>query len=96
MTHIAQDIQLDFMLTCEPSRLIKSRPSATVRHYEFVVATLAKKASKVRNAPNPNGGSPRRHAGNYDLTATVNQVTAVLNADIAQNADAATIKTVKD
>nr|WP_315484321.1 DUF4157 domain-containing protein [uncultured Undibacterium sp.] len=69
---------------------------ARAANHEFVVATPAKKASKVRNDPNPNGGSARRHAGNYDLTATVDRVTAVLDSGIAQNADAATIKTVKD
>lgn len=64
--------------------------------YGFAVNVNAKKASKVRNDPNPTGGSRRKYAGNYDLIAKVSSVTAVLSADMEQNADSATIETVKD
>jgi Domain of unknown function (DUF4157) len=81
----------------EDQLTLECADEARAANYEFVVATPAKKASKVRNDPHPDGvSSARRHVGNYDLTATVGAVTAVLNAGIEQDADAATIKTVKD
>jgi hypothetical protein len=89
-TNALRDTAFEDQLTLECA------DQARAANHEFVVTTPAKKASKVRNDPNPSGGSPRRHVGNYDLTATVNAVTAVLDADIAQDADAATIKSIKD